>query len=115
MAQKELNNFNSGRAELTTSEQVVYKAPLNYVAVILLAQATNTTSNAATVTFLTRDVSVTPSIDTELTKDFALAPNDSAGLLTGKLVIRPENELVAYSDTNSAVKLSLSMLESLDD
>lgn len=110
-----LNVFASRHAELTTTEQVVYTAPSGYTSVILLAQAANVITSGASVTLLVRDNSGASAVDTELADEFVLAPHDSAGLLTGKLVLEEGNSLVALSDTNSAVKLSLSMLETLNE
>ena len=110
-----LNTFTSRQTELTTTEQVAYTAPSGYTAVVLLAQAANITSSGASVTFIVRDNSGGSPIDTELADEFVLAPHDSAGLLTGKLVLEEGNSLVALSGTNSAVKLTLSMLETLNE
>jgi len=110
-----LNTFRSYHNVITTTEQVVYTAPSNVTTVVLLAQAANVSTNGAKITFIARDNSVDPAVDTELAGDFLLAPNDSAGLLTGKLVVESGNSLVASSDTNSDVKLSISLLETLNE
>ena len=111
----QLNVFRSFHSELTTSEQVVYAAPASYTSVILLAQAANVTSSSSNVTLIVRDNSGGSPVDTELADAFDLAPHDSAGLLTGKLVVETGNELVAFSSDNSAVKMSISVLETLNE
>lgn len=109
----QLNEFKSFQSELTTTDEVVYTAPSNRSTVILMAQVANITSSVSEVTFMVRDNA--NSVDTELVKDFAIAPNDASGLLTGKLVVEEGNELIASSSDNSALKLTLSLLETLNE
>lgn len=110
-----LNTFRSYHKEITTTEEVVYTAPLTVTTVVLLAQAANVSSTGASITFKVRDNSVDPAVDTELASEYIVAPNDSAGLLTGKLVVEAGNALVASSDSNSNIKLSISLLETLNE
>lgn len=110
---QQLNEFKSFQSELTTSNDVVYSAPANRTTVVLMAQVANITSSASNVTFIIRDN--VNSVDTELVKEFAIAPNDASGLLTGKLVVEEGNELVATASDNSALKLTLSLLETLNE
>lgn len=109
----QLNEFKSFQSELTTTDSVVYTTPANRTTVILMAQIANITSSASQVTFIVRDN--VNSIDTELIKDFAVAPNDASGVLTGKLVVEEGNELVASASDNSTLKLTLSLLETLNE
>jgi len=108
-----LNTFKSFHATLTTTEQVVYATPANYTSVVLLAQAANTSTSGADVTFMSRDGDT--SVDTELVDSFLIAPNDAVGLLTGKFVLEEGNSLVALSGTNSVIKLTISVLETLNE
>jgi hypothetical protein len=48
---------------------------------------------------------------TEQVLKFAIPPNDSAGLLSGKIIIEALDSLIAYSDADGAIKLTLSILE----
>jgi len=109
-----LNTFKSFHETLTTTEQVIYTTPFGYTTVVLLAQAANTSSsNGAGVTFISRDGDT--STDIELVESYVIAPTDAAGLLTGKLVVESGNSIVALSDTNSIVKLTISVLETLNE
>lgn len=109
-----LNRFKSFHSTLTTTEQIVYSTPANYTAVVILAQAANVSSTSgAEVTFMSRDGD--SSVDTELVDSFVVAPNDAAGLLTGKYVLEEGNSLVALSNTNSVIKMSISVLETLNE
>jgi len=105
-----LNVFKTVTASLTTSPATLYTAPTGYTAVILMAQISNITSSSAQVTFSHYDGSTT----TELLKGFAVPPNDAASATTGKLVVQTGQSIIALSDTASALKVVLSVLETLN-
>lgn len=105
-----LNVFKTVTAELTTSSATLYTAPTGYTTVILMAQISNVTTSSAKVTFSHFDGSTT----TELLKDFGVPANDAASATTGKLVIQTGNSITASSDTGSALKVVLSVLETLN-
>jgi hypothetical protein len=53
--------------------------------------------------------------------NFAIQANDASGVLTGKLIVQENNEILAYThryngtdDTNNSLVLTLSYLESLN-
>ena len=105
-----LNVFKTVTAQLTTSPATLYTAPTGYTAVILMAQISNVTTSSAKVTFSHFDGSTT----TELLKDFGVPANDAASATTGKLVIQTGHSITASSDTGSALKVVLSVLETLN-
>ena len=105
-----LNVFKTVTAELTTSSATLYTAPTGYTTVILMAQISNVTTSSAKVTFSHFDGSTT----TELLKDFGVPANDAASATTGKLVMQTGNSITASSDTGSALKVVLSVLETLN-
>lgn len=124
MALLPLNTFKTKTAILTTvTNTKVYTAPVGVTAIILMANAANVdTNNTRLVSFTHyRNLPVLPDSQgnggqigdtlTEQVKDFAIPPNDAAGLLSGKLIIESLDSVVAYCDVDGAVKLTLSILE----
>lgn len=107
-----LNVFTSTAAELTTVQSIVYTVPTGNTGIVLMAQVTNVTGTAADATVIFHNGA--DSSDTELVKDFTIAPNDAAGVITGKLVLKEGDWLEAVASTNSALKITLSILESLN-
>lgn len=106
----ELNVFKTVAVAITTTPTVVYTAPADYTAIVLMAHVSNVTSNTASVTFshTTADgVTVT-----ELLKDYAVPGNDATSATTGKLVIETGQKIRVSSNTASALKVVLSILES---
>jgi len=107
-----LNTFRTVTAALVDSDQVVYTTPLGITSIILMAQATNIDTETADVTFY--HFETTNEISTELVKGYPVIPNDAAGLITGKLVVEQNDQLVASASRNGALKLTMSILESLN-
>jgi len=107
-----LNVFRTVTASLTDSDLVVYTAPLGITTIILLAQVSNISEEEATVTFSHNET--TNEIQTELVKNFSVLPRDAASLITGKLVVEQNDEIRAFASTNDKLKITLSLLESLN-
>jgi hypothetical protein len=105
-----LNVFKTVTAELTTSPAILYTAPSGYTSIILMAQVSNVTGTKAKVTFSHFAGSTT----TELLKDFSVPANDAVSATTGKLVLETGASVKASSDTANALKVTLSILESLN-
>jgi hypothetical protein len=105
-----LNVFKTVTASLTTSSATLYTAPSGYTSVILMAQVSNVTTSTANVTFSHFAGSTT----TELLKDFAVPGNDAVSATTGKLVLETGNSIKVSSSANSALKVTLSVLETLN-
>jgi hypothetical protein len=102
-----LNTFKSVAANITTVPTNVYTCPAETTAIVLLAQATNTnSSDDGNITFYS-----SINGNTELAKDFTIPVGDSAGLLSGKLVVTAGNSIGVYANANSVLKLTLSILE----
>jgi hypothetical protein len=106
-----LNVFKTVTFEATTLEDVVYTAPSGVTSIILMAQAANITAGTAEVTFSHAMANTTP---TELVKDYSIPGNDAAGLITGKLVIEPGSSVNISASANNTIKLTLSVLETLN-
>jgi len=124
MALLPLNVFKTKTAILTTSSNaIVYTAPVGVTAIILMANAANVDLvDTRLVTFAHyRNLPVLPdtqgnggqpgNIITEQVLQFAIPPNDAGSLLSGKLIIENLDSIIAYSDAPGAIKLTLSILE----
>ena len=124
MALLPLNTFKTKTAILTTGTATrVYTAPVGTTAIILMANAANIDlSNTRLVSFAHyRNLPVLPDTQgnggqagntiTEQVLQFAIPPNDAAGLLSGKLIIESLDSVIAYADAEGVIKLTLSVLE----
>lgn len=107
-----LNVFKTITADATTTDSEIYTAPNGVTSIILMAHAANVTANTADVTF--SHYNANTSIQTELVKDYSIPGNDAAGLITGKLVIETGNSVKVAASANSSIKMTLSVLESLN-
>jgi hypothetical protein len=105
-----LNVCKTVTASITTSPTTLYTAPTGYTTVILMAQVSNVTETRAKVTFSHFASSTT----TELLKDFSVPANDAVSAVTGKLVLETDSSIKVSSDTSSALKVTLSVLETLN-
>ena len=85
----------------------IYTAPIGYTGVMLLAQVTNVGSQTRTVSFGHRRNGT----DTEIVKDLAIPPSDTANLLAGKLVIESGDSLTMIGSTSTDLKYLSSVLE----
>lgn len=102
-----LNTFKSVAANITTVPTNIYTCPAETTAIVLLAQATNiNASNDANITFYS-----SINGNTELAKDFTIPVGDAAALLSGKLVVTAGNSIGVFANANSALKITLSILE----
>jgi hypothetical protein len=105
-----LNVFKTVTASLPTTPATLYTAPASYTAVVLMAQVSNVTNATAKVTFSHFNGSVT----TELLKEFSVPANDAIAATTGKLVLESGSSIKISSNINDALKITLSVLETLN-
>ena len=105
-----LNVFQTVTAVVSTSEVVVYTAPVGYTGVVLLAQVANIGATSQDVTLTHRRSST----DTEMLKEFPISGNDTANLLAGKLVLESGDKLVLSGSDASNLKFIASILETLN-
>jgi|TARA_Y100000015_G_C2357332_1_gene73549 hypothetical protein len=85
----------------------IYTAPVGYTGVVLLSQVTNMNVSTQTISFsYSRN-----GTDTEIVKDLAVPPNDTANLLPGKLVIETGDSLTIVGSTATGLKYLSSILE----
>lgn len=113
MATIPLNTFKTVTAELTTATSNVYTAPNGVTTIVLMAQVTNITSSSANTTVSTFDSD--SQVSTELVKDFEIPGNDASSVTAGKLVLETGNKIQASAGANSALKLTLSVLETANE
>jgi hypothetical protein len=105
-----LNVFQTVTAVVNTSPTVVYTAPVGYTGVVLLAQVANIGATSADVTLVHRRNST----DTEMLKQYPIAGNDTANLLSGKLVLESGDKLVLSGSNGTNLKFIGSILETLN-
>lgn len=106
-----LNTFRTRPFELTTATQTIYTTPNNYTCIVLGAQASNISTQTVTVTFtLTKN-----DVDYILLKEFEIPVNDAVDIISGKLVIEQNAYVKAFSSSDNAVNLVLSILETSNE
>ena len=106
-AQAAVNAFQTVTQTVSTSEVVVYTAPVGYTGVVLLAQCTNTGTSTHTVTLhFRRDWS-----DVPLISAIPVPANDTVNLLAGKLVLETGDSLVTNGSNATDLKFLTSILE----
>lgn len=113
MATIPLNTFRTVTAELTTGTANVYTTPNGVTSIILMAQVTNVTAEPSNTTVSTFNSDT--SVSTELVKDYEIPGNDASSVVTGKLVLETGNKLQASAGANSALKITLSLLENANE
>lgn len=109
-----LNVFQTVVGIASTVATEIYTAPVGYTGVVLLAQTTNISSTSHDISLShKRTVSGTPVV-TEMLKQFPISGNDSANLLSGKLVLESGDKLVLNGSNGTNLKYVLSILETLN-
>jgi hypothetical protein len=109
-----LNVFKTITKVATTNAVGIYTAPVGYTAVILLAQATNIGNNTQTVSFSHQRSTAGIAVTTEIVKSFPISANDTANLLSGKLVLESSDILVFSASNATDIKFLGSILETLN-
>lgn len=105
-----LNVFQTVTAVVSTSPTEIYRAPVGYTGVVLLAQVANIGTTAADVTLVHRRSST----DTEMLKEFPISSKDTANLLAGKLVLESGDRLILSGSNGTDLKFIASILETLN-
>jgi len=123
MATLPLNTFKTKTAVLgSNTGTFVYTTPVGVTSIILMANVSNGSSTIQNVSLAHyRNLPVladsqgnggqTGNVITEVVKNFALPPNDSANLLSGKLIVESLDSIIAYTAVPNNCKLILSILE----
>ena len=105
-----LNVFKTVNVVANTSATEIYTAPTGYTGVVLLAQAANIDVTSHDVTFSHKRSSTV----TELTKSTPIPGNDALAMVTGRLVIEPGDKLVLSASDATNIKVTISILETLN-
>ncbi len=105
-----LNVFQTVTAVVSTSPAEIYTAPVGYTGVVLLAQVENIGATSEDVTLVHRRSST----DTEMLKQYPISSNDTANLLSGKLVLESGDKLVLSGSNGTNLKFIASILETLN-
>ena len=85
----------------------IYTAPIAYTGVVLLAQVTNIGNVTETISFGYRRSGV----DTPIIENLSIPSNDTANLLSGKLVVETGNSLTLVGSNSVTLKYISSVLE----
>ena len=118
-----LNEFKTRTAKLVSAKpggftgdsDVIYTTPNGITAIVLMAQAANTSADSDhQVTFEHYDT--TSGVATAVVKNFDVLANDAAGLITGKLIVEQNNQMRAYTEDSSGedVNFIFSFLQALN-
>ena len=110
-----LNVFKTITKVATTNPVGIYTAPVGYTGVVLLAQVANIDSVSHDVSLSHQRTSTAGiAVTTEMLKNFPISGNDTANLLSGKLVLESGDVLVLSGSNASNLKFIGSILETLN-
>lgn len=109
-----LNVFKTVTKVATTSPVGIYTAPVGYTGVVLLAQIANIDNTTHQISFSHQRKVAGIAVTTEILKDFSIPANDTANLLSGKLVLESGDILVLSGSNSSNLKFIGSILETLN-
>ena len=109
-----LNVFKTITKVATTNAVGIYTAPVGYTGVVLLAQAANIGGGTQTVSFSHQRSTAGIAVTTEILKTFPISGNDTANLLSGKLVLESGDILVLSASNATDIKFLGSVLETLN-
>jgi hypothetical protein len=109
-----LNVFKTVTTIVSTSPVGIYTAPVGYTGVVLLAQVANIDSNSHDVSLSHKRNIVGIAVTTEMLKNYPISANDTANLLSGKLVLESGDALVLSGSNGTNLKFIGSILETLN-
>jgi hypothetical protein len=108
-----LNNYVTVPSIATTSPVGIYTAPSGYNAVVLCAQATNTSNTSQDVTLSHKRTISGIAVTTYSSYEKPVASHDTIELTTGKLTLSPGDIFNLSSSVNNQVHVLVSVLETL--
>lgn len=109
-----LNVFQTITSVVGVNTVGIYTAPVGYTGVVLLAQCTNIGSTSEDITFNHRRTTAGIAVTTEILKQYPISANDTANLLSGKLVLESGDSLQIRGSNASNLKFIASILETLN-
>jgi len=115
MAVIALNKFRTIRVGITTEQVGIYTCPPGVATIVILSQVTNVSSGVGrstyNVTAIHSRTSESPS-DFRFAKEISIPPNDSVNLIPdGRLALETNDVIKIQSNSNNALELILSVLE----
>lgn len=109
-----LNVFQTVVGIVSTSPVAIYTAPVGYTGVVLLAQVANIGATSQDISLSHQRNVVGVAVTTEMLKQYPISGNDTANLLSGKLVLESGDKLVLSGSNASNLKFVGSILETLN-
>ena len=110
-----VNNFRTVTKVVGLSTDAIYEAPVGFVGVVLLAQCANIGSAEQTLSvYHNRNVAGVGTVTTEIIKDYPIPGNDTANVLSGKLVLETGDTLSVSGSTTTDLKFLTSILETFN-
>ena len=107
-----VNNFRTVTKVVGITTEEIYRAPVGFVGVFLLAQCSNIGTDTQSISFYhNRNVAGVGTVTTEILKDFSIPGNDTANLLPGKLVLETDDFITISGSTATDLKFLTSILE----
>jgi hypothetical protein len=108
-----LNNYKTICSIASTSPVGIYTAPSGYNAVVLCAQATNTSQSSRDVTLAHQRTVSGIAVTTYSAYKKPVASSDISELTTGKLVLIPGDKFLLSGSSNGEIHVLLTVLETL--
>lgn len=108
-----LNNYVTVPSIATTNPVGIYTAPAGYNAVVLCAQASNTSDNSQDVTLAHQREVVGIAVTTYSAYKKPVSSHDTIELTTGKLTLVPGDTFVLSCSVDNEVHVLLTVLETL--
>ena len=110
MALIPLNTFKTKTVVLSTNTNAaVYTAPVGVTSIVPVSYAHH--RNLPVLPDAQGNGGQAGNVTTELVSGYVIPPNDSANMLSGKMIIESLDSIWAYSDSENVLKLTLSILE----
>jgi len=106
-----VNNFRTVTKIVGISTEEIYRTPVGFVGVFLLAQCSNIGSGTQTISFYHNRTTTEGVVTTEILKDFSIPANDTANLLPGKLVLETDDYITISGSNGTDLKFLTSILE----
>lgn len=114
LAAAAVNNFKTVTKVVQTSTDVIYESPVGFVGVILLAQCANINSDEQTLSFFHNRTLSGVTVTTEIVKNFPIPGNDTANVLSGKLVLETGDTISVSGSNSTDLKFIVSILETFN-
>jgi hypothetical protein len=107
-----VNNFRTVTKVVGITTEEIYRAPVGFVGVFLLAQCSNVGTETQTISFYhNRNVAGFGTVTTEVVRNFAIPKSDTVNLLPGKLVLETDDFITINGSNNTDLKFLTSILE----